>query len=305
VTQYRKPDFFIVGAPKCGTTSLYYYLQQHPQIFMPDYKEPHFFGKDLNKRSDEFIDNEDEYLTLFKGAKSDQKIGEASTFYLYSKSAPKEIKEYIPDAKIIIMLRNPIDFLYSLHSQFLFSGNEDVPDFEEALNLEEARIQGNSLPKKIDMLDKIYYRKHVLRIPGQIQSYFETFGVENVAVIILDDLQNNPEKCYKKILKMLNIDADFSPNYSIQNPNKVVRSFWIRDFIKRNHNYLGKLRGKFYTKPIGIIRYFIKSNTMALKRKPMSEDMKNKLMDELRPNIDQLEDIINMDLNHWKLKKNN
>ena len=119
---------------------------------MPDYKEPHFFGKDLNKRSDEFIDNEDEYLTLFKGAKSDQKIGEASTFYLYSKSAPKEIKEYIPDAKIIIMLRNPIDFLYSLHSQLLFSGNEDVPDFEEALNLEEVRIQGNSLPKKMDML---------------------------------------------------------------------------------------------------------------------------------------------------------
>ena len=83
---------------------------------MPDYKEPHYFGKDLKKRSDEFIDNDGEYLSLFKDAQSNQKIGEASTFYLYSKSAPREIKEYNPGAKIIIMLRNPIDFLYSLHS---------------------------------------------------------------------------------------------------------------------------------------------------------------------------------------------
>ena len=86
MAQNYKPDFFIVGAPKCGTTSLYYYLRQHPQIFMPDYKEPHFFGKDLNKISDEFIYDEIKYLDLFKDAKPDQKIGEASTFYLYSKS---------------------------------------------------------------------------------------------------------------------------------------------------------------------------------------------------------------------------
>ena len=130
--KYRKPDFFIVGAPKCGTTSMFHYLRQHPQIFMPDNKEPHYFGKDLIKMSDEFIDNEDEYLNLFKDAKSDQKLGEASTFYLYSKSAYKEIKEYNPDAKIIIMLRNPIDFLHSLHSQLLFSGYEDELDFEIA-----------------------------------------------------------------------------------------------------------------------------------------------------------------------------
>ena len=95
----KKPDFFIVGAPKCGTTSFYHYLRQHPQIFMPDNKEPHYFGSDLKKRSDEFIKTEEEYLSLFKDADPSQMTGEASTFYLYSKVAQEEIKSFSPHAK--------------------------------------------------------------------------------------------------------------------------------------------------------------------------------------------------------------
>ena len=301
MNQYRKPDFFIVGAPKCGTTSMYHYLRYHDQIFMPDKKEPHYFGKDLIKMSDEFIDNEDEYLNLFKVAKSDQKLGEASTFYLYSKSAYKEIKEYNPDAKIIIMLRNPIDFLHSLHSQLLFSGNEDEPDFEIAMELEEERMKGNKLPKNIDMIDKIYYLEHVRRIPDRVNSYLDTFGNENVAVIILDDLHKNPGQCFIKILKLLHVDTNFTPDFSIQNPAKALRSLWIRNLIKRYHNDLGKLRGIFYKKPIGIIRYFINRNTKLLKRMPVTEVLRNKLIDELNPRIVQLEDILHIELKHWKL----
>ena len=299
--QYRKPDFFIVGAPKCGTTSMYHYLRQHDQIFMPDEKEPHYFGEDLKKRPDKFIDNEDEYLNLFKDAKPDQKLGEASTFYLYSKSASREIKEYNPDAKIIIMLRNPIDFLNSLHSQLLFSGNEDEPNFEIAMELEEERIKGNKLPENIDMIDKIYYLEHVRRMPEQVNSYLDTFGNENVAVIILDDLHKNPEQCFIKILKLLNVDTNFTPDYSIQNSNKVVRSFLIRNLIKRYHNDLGKLRGIFYKKPIGIIRYIINKNTKLLRRKPISKVLRDKLMDELNPIVIQLENILHKELKHWKL----
>ena len=268
---------------------------------MPDKKEPHYFGKDLIKMSDEFIDNEDEYLNLFKDAKSDQKLGEASTFYLYSKSASKEIKEYNPDAKIIIMLRNPIDFLHSLHSQLLFSGNEDEPNFEIAMELEEERMKGNKLPENIDMIDKIYYLEHVRRIPEQVNNYLDTFGNENVAVILLDDLHKNPEACFIKILKLLNVNINFTPDFSIQNPNKAVRSFWIRNLIKRYHNDLGKLRGIFYKKPIGIIRYFINRNTKLLKRMPVSEVLRNKLIEELNPRIVQLEDILHIELKHWKL----
>ena len=150
------------------------------------------------------------------------------------------------------------------------------------------------------MIDKIYYLEHVRRIPEQVNNYLDTFGNENVAVILLDDLHKNPEACFIKILKLLNVDINFTPDFSIQNPNKAVHSFWIRNFIKRYHNDLGKLRGIFYKKPIGIIRYFIQSNTKEIKRKPIPLELRIKLNNELKSNIEQLETIINRDLNHWK-----
>lgn len=135
-TMYDKtPNFFIVGAPKCGTTAMHIYLRQHPEIFMPEKKESHFFGSDLN--SQYFIRDREKYLSLFSEAKDVKRIGEASVWYLYSKQAAYEIKEFSPSASIIIMLRNPVDMLYAQHSQFLYNGNENIASFEDALNAEK------------------------------------------------------------------------------------------------------------------------------------------------------------------------
>ena len=113
----NKPNLFIVGAPKCGTTFLYHYLKQHPEIYFPDFKEPHFFGSDLIRKNGAYDLSLNNYKSLFN---SDKKIiGEASTFYIFSKNAAKEIYDFNPDAKIIIMLRNLVDLAYSLHSQLL------------------------------------------------------------------------------------------------------------------------------------------------------------------------------------------
>ncbi|NLF38083.1 sulfotransferase, partial [bacterium] len=103
----RLPDFFIVGAPKSGTTALHAYLGRHPSIFVPARKEPHFFGSDIV--SPAFVRDRDAYLSLFAGATTEARVGEASIWYLYSKRAAREIKEFNPDARIIIMLRNPVD----------------------------------------------------------------------------------------------------------------------------------------------------------------------------------------------------
>ena len=134
----KKPNFFIVGAAKCGTTSLYRYLRQHPDVFMPEQKEPNFFGSDLSYRFPRI--SQARYLSCFAKAKGETRIGEATTIYLYSEKAAEEIKAFSPEAKIIIMLRNPVDVLYSYHSQQLYSGNEDIPDFEEALRAEVDRL---------------------------------------------------------------------------------------------------------------------------------------------------------------------
>src|SRR5436190_21521408 len=110
----KTPNFFIVGAPKCGTTAMYEFLKQHPQIFMTR-KEVDFFGSDLYMK--ERIRDESAYLQLFAAATDEFRVGEGSVWYLYSKRAAAEIKRFVSDARIIIQLRDPTDMIYSLHSE--------------------------------------------------------------------------------------------------------------------------------------------------------------------------------------------
>src|SRR4249920_1791560 len=126
----RRPNLFIVGAPKCGTTSLHQYLSQHPQVFMSRLKEPHYFARDIENRSTWCARSFEEYLRHFEDARDHVIVGESSTWYLYSHVAAQAIKECIHDVFIIAMIRNPIDAMYSLHGQFLWTGNEDILSFE-------------------------------------------------------------------------------------------------------------------------------------------------------------------------------
>src|SRR5262249_46212300 len=134
----RKPDVFIVGGPKCGTTSLYTYLKQHPDIFMSEIKEPQYFAADTLQHQRR-IRTLPEYMDCFAAAQREERIGEASTAYLGSSSAARELKKFNPNARIIVMLRNPIDVMYSLHSERLFSNIEHIGDFERAINSTETR----------------------------------------------------------------------------------------------------------------------------------------------------------------------
>ncbi len=140
-----KPNFFIVGAPKCGTTALYEYLRPHPNIFMPELKEPHFFAKDLGTYPR--IKTLEDYTGLFAGSTPEHlRVGEASVYYLRSSVAIANIHGFNPDARIIAMFRNPVDMVYSLHSQLLYWSEEIEPDFETAWRLQERRSQGLQLP---------------------------------------------------------------------------------------------------------------------------------------------------------------
>ena len=136
----KKPNFFIVGAPKCGTTSMNAYLKQHPDIFVPERKELHYFGSDLAFQRDSFL--EEAYSKHFENWE-DQKVGgEASAWYLYSERAAEEIHQFNSDAKIIIMLRNPADMVHAHHSQAMYVGGESITNFDEALDAEEGRRNG-------------------------------------------------------------------------------------------------------------------------------------------------------------------
>ena len=302
MNKYIKPNFFIVGAPKCGTTSIYSYLSQHPQVFMSKFKEPHFFGKDLTRKGKLYNFNEESYIRLFENSNYFKVKGEASTFYLYSKEAAKEIHSFNPNSKILILLREPTEMVYSMHSQYIHSQNEDVLDFKKALNLEQDRLKGFHIPQLIDLEEKIFYKDYIKKMPNRIKNYFDIFGRSNVHITLLDDLKNDCELEYKKIIRFLGVDETFIPNFEIYNTNKKVKYLFIQKIIKMYGLALGDIRKRFWSnKPIGIIKKITELNTINIERNEMDFDLRKSLKKEFLSIIDQIEDITFLDLSNWKI----
>lgn len=294
----RKPDFFIVGAPKCGTTAMYEYLRQHPEIFMPKVKETYFFGRDLHFRFGRFT--EKEYFRLFNEVQNEKRVGEVSTWYLYSKSAAFEIKEFAPSAQIIIMLRNPVDVIYAWHSQLLYVGDEDIKDFKAALDAEEDRKKGKRIPKQCQVIEGLFY-KEIVKFSEQVKRYFDVFGRNNIHVIIFDDFKNNTPEVYRNTLRFLGVDENFRPSsFRVVNPNKKVRSVLLRDSL---NNPLVRLMGKICL-PSRRLRSYVRKklkqfNTLYVPRPPMDPELRRRLQAEFAPEVKRLSDLLGRDLTHW------
>lgn len=294
----RIPDFFIVGAPKSGTTAMCAYLRQHPEIFMPGKKESHFFGTDLN--SPRFIRDREIYLSLFSWAKDEKRVGESSVWYLYSKKAASEIKEFSPPASIIIMLRNPVDMLYSQHSQFLYNGNEDIACFEEAINAEDDRKRGLRIPPGVHFIESLFYRETV-KYTEQVRRYYDVFGRENVHVIIYDDFKMDTVNVYRENLRFLGVRGDFQPEFRTINPNKRVRSNILRNLLQ-NPPQIARVFGKFFMTHTLHQRFVKKLTSFNMKyetRPPMGTELRKRLQAEFALEIEQLSELLRRDLTHW------
>ena len=288
----NNPNLFIVGAPKSGTTFLYHYLKQHPDIYFSDFKEPHFFGSDLIRRNGAYNLSLKEYQDLFK---TDKKIiGEASTLYIFSKNAAKEIYNFNPNVKIIIMLRNLVDLVHSLHSQFVFSGDEIIEDFSKALELENSRLSGNKIPQQTTVVNKLFYSSNILSLPENIQSFINYFGRENIKFIYLDDMKKNPDKVYSETLEFLNVNSSFNvSDFKVINKNKTYKSKIVRDFIKKYSIFLGNLRSKIFKNPLGFIRVLESLNKSENDRPPIPENLYKKLTDQFSKVDFEIKNIIN------------
>lgn len=305
----RKPDFFIVGAPKCGTSSMYKYLKAHPEIFMSESKEPHFFGKDIDfwgrdrllGRTVTGPSGMDEYLALFSAARDEKRVGEASTSYLYSKSAPSEIKEFNPAASIVIMLRNPVDFLHSLHSQIFYSATEGIVDFEEALAAEDDRRMGLRVPKNARHPGHVLYREQA-SFSEQLERYFAIFGRDHVHVIIFDDLVRDPAATYRSVLRFLEVDPTFLPEFSVVNPNKRYRSWKLGHLIKKPPPPVRRMARTFLPRleqRRGLTRTLMRLLVKQQPRPPMDPALRRRLQQELAPEVERLSGLLDRDLNYW------
>jgi hypothetical protein len=236
----RKPDLFIVGAPRCGTTAMYTYLGQHPDVFMATPKEPHFFGTDISAPG--LVRDEQKYLSLFAAARHEQRVGEASVFYLCSRRAAAEIHAFCPSASIIIMLRNPVDMMHSLHSRHLLIAVENIDDFHAALAAEEERKQGLRPPARPYPAETLLYREMATYRP-QVQRYFDVFGRQSVHVIVFDDFTNDTARVYRETCEFLGVSPDFQPKFPVINANKGARSQTVRKALRSSPSGLGRWLG--------------------------------------------------------------
>jgi hypothetical protein len=293
----NKPNFFIVGAPKCGTTAMNDYLAQHPDIFMAK-KEIHYFGSDLKMRLKIY---ESEYLNYFNEAGSKKIIGEASVWYLFSQTAAIEIKKFSPGAKILIMLRNPVQVLHSLHSQHLYDGNENVLDFETAMNLDAERKNGNKIPDSLDFFELPPYRDSVL-FARQVKRYLDNFGRENVHIILYEDFVANTEKAVRGTLDFLGVDSKIPIAYDVINPNKTIRFFSLHRLLKNPSWSLKRVVRiilPFKKLRHSIMAYLFKWNIRIKKRDKMDDRLYSRLKDSFTEDVNSLARIINRDLSGW------
>jgi hypothetical protein len=236
----RVPDFYIVGHHKCGTTALYEMLRLHPQIYMPDVKEPWFFADDLQVRfqpSSWLPETLEEYMSLFVQARADQRIGEATPSYLVSRTAAGKIAELRPDARIIAILREPASFLRSLHLQTVENHAETETDLRKALELEELRSAGEAIPPGAMRPQELLYSEHV-RYVEQLRRYHAVFPPEQVLVLIYDDFRADNEATVRRVLRFLEVD-DARPVEEIEaNPTVRVQSRLAYEAVRSV--YLGR-----------------------------------------------------------------
>ncbi|GAN32649.1 MULTISPECIES: sulfotransferase domain-containing protein [Candidatus Brocadia] len=298
-----KPEFFIAGAPKCGTTAMQEYLRQHPGIFMPDMKEINHFADDLLKQDDPFLKRE-RYLSLFEGAGENQLAGEASVYYLFSKNAARNIKSFCPGAKIIIMLRNPVDVLYSRHAQLVYNGAEDILDFEASLAAEEKRRNGELIPRNIRIEKKLLHRE-VVKFTEQVRRYFDTFGRNHVHVIIYDDFKRDTAMVYRETLRFLHVDTGFRPDFKVINPNKRVRNRTLQRFLKTPPSLVRTIGKSLLPQSFRnvLLNRLRKLNTHYVSRQPMSPELRRRLQEEFASEVKGLSELLGRDLNHWSTDK--
>lgn len=229
------PDFFIVGSAKSGTTALYEMLRRHPQIYMPDSKEPWFFAAELHERTPPRPEGTprtlEEYRDWFKDARPGQRVGEASALYLWSRTAAGAIGRVRPDARIIAILREPASLLRSLHLQFVETYIEPELDFAKALALEEERRAGRSIPRSSYWPQALLYSEHV-HYAEQLQRYLDVFPPERVLVLIYDDFRDDNLRTVREVLRFLEVDDDVSLDAVTANPTVHVRSRRLHHLLR-------------------------------------------------------------------------
>lgn len=310
------PNFFIVGAPKAGTTSLYHYLLQHPQIYMSPIKEPNYFAPEvrpanagpafqkrvsrdicelqeylrrpvLSQRFGGIVSNWLDYLRLFEGAKGARAIGEASVFYLYSKMAARNIVARIPDSKILMILRNPADRAFAQYLHTVTNG-----------------LVRESFRTQIEIaLRQSYEHFGILRPFLELGLYFEQvkrflrfFPAANVRIYFFEDYQKQPLEMLVDIFRFLDVDPTFAPNLSQRHLEpRIPKLVTLAYFLKR----YGIWQRAAALSPLALRSLFRMVAFRDRRSLAMGDEVRKWLIDYYRDDVGQLSDLLGCDLSAW------
>lgn len=298
------PNLFIVGAPKCGTTSLYEYLRHHPQIFFPfddeDYsrvKEPNYFCPELDILDKDAIKDREQYLGLYRGSADAVWRGDASTNHLFSELAAKRIRHFCPAARILVMLRPPVEWMRSYHSELLRHHHEDIIDFHAAVDACGDRRAGlrippqTSVPKCLDYLAMSHFAP-------QLERYYDAFGRDAVKVILLEDMATTPEKTFQEILAFLGVETSYHPEFQVF--NETPRNGSIERFVTSVYRQAGMKRVVQQFVPYPARRRFLSMIRRKERERAVPDPRDAALHAGCAPDVQRLSALIGRDLNHWQ-----
>jgi hypothetical protein len=303
----RFPDFFLVGAPRCGTTALSRYLADNPQVCFSRPKEPHYFA--LLAPGASLEDLETAYLSrhFAHHHAGHRAIGEGSVSYLYSPHAIERILEVNPDARFIAIVRNPLEMLPSYHLRMLFILCEDVEDFAAAWRLQDARARGEHVPRHCVDARLLLYRE-VARYGVQIERLYRVAGRDRCHVVVFDDLARDPAAVYREVLAFIGVDDDGRTTFKRRFPSRIYRYRWLQELLysvrSRRAHAVDTLQRMARTKKgpgrrKSLVKRLARWNRIERRPAPLDAEMTATLRAALADDVAMLSELLGRDLHHW------
>jgi hypothetical protein len=290
----RKPNFFIIGAPKCGTTSLAAYLREHPRVFFPARKAPHFFNTDMMLRN---VRSQSDHYAYFDDAVPKHiAVGEGSVLYLYSDEAVPRILEAIPDSRFIVMVRNPIDMAVSWHGHLRFTGDENIRHLATAWRTQEARRSGRRIPAFCKDPSLLLYGR-ICSVGWQLKRIYSRVPRERLLVLLFDDLKRNAREVYLRTLEFLDVPDDGNMAFAVHNARqKPVRSYLLQVAF----NFLNEVKTNSGIKrTFGILPVIHRLNALETEKEVLEPQFRAELVNYFRNDVEELSELISRDLSGW------
>ena len=302
----NRSSFFIVGAPRCGTTALSKILAAHPQVCFSRPKETHFFVRDDLPPLDpaylqaEFVAPHFPHLSA-----EHTTFGEGSVSSLYSAGAIDRIRTFDPEARFIVTIRNPVDMVYSYHGRLLFLLDEDQRDFARAWALQDDRAAGRALPKSCRDPRLLHYAE-VATLAPHVERLFDVAGRDRCHVVIFDDLAANAGQVYETLCGFLRLTAAPPAKLHQKNQHRTYKNRFLHQFLVNPPPIVVKALQAARVTPATVrrrtkpLRRWLRSkNTQKDVRPPLSADMRRELATFFSADVSRLGRLLDRDLSHW------